>query len=108
MTFKMNNNNNQYICDVKVFNLSNEHIYRDNGGEYINVGEVNYANLYIEINNANRSIQQIKYNKNFTLTNESIKLHNVILITIDTPKLIQNSKNNYYMFKIEFNKIELL
>lgn len=107
MTFKMNNNN-QYICDVKVFNLSNEHIYRDNGGEYINVGEVNYANLYIETNNANRSIQQIKYNKNFTLTNESIKLHNVILITIDTPKLIQDSKNNYYMFKIEFNKIELL
>ncbi len=107
MNLKMNVNN-QYICDVKLYNLSNEHIYRDNGGEYISVGKVNYAYIYIEMNNANKNIHQIKHNKYFTLSNENVKLHNVIITTINNPELIQNSKNKQYKFKVKIDKIEIL
>ena len=68
------NVNDNFLCNVDVENISSHKLYRDNGVEFLGVGIEIYADLYINVDEANKYIVTIKSNERFSITNDKVKL----------------------------------
>lgn len=107
MKYKFNVSNN-FLCNVDVENISSHKLYRDNGDEFLGVGIEIYADLYINVDEANKYIVTIKSNERFSITNDKVKLHNVKFVNFGNQELIQSKRGNNFKFKITIDKIEIL